>query len=70
MTKLFTVLFVATAMAFVACGPSAEEKAKIEAETKAKMDSLFNAASQSVSQSMDSVSTTMDSTAAAPATTK
>lgn len=70
MKKLFTVLFVATAMAFVACGPSAEEKAKIEAEAKAKMDSLFNAASQSVSQAMDSVATTPDSTAVAPATTK
>jgi len=71
MKKLFTVLFVATAMAFVACGPSAEEKAKIEAEAKAKMDSLFNAASQSVSQAMDSVAAVVpDSAATAPATTK
>jgi len=67
MKKLFTVLFVATAMAFVACGPSAEEKAKIEAEAKAKMDSIFNAASQSVNMAMDSVAATPDSVAA-PAT--
>lgn len=60
MKKLFTLLFVAGAMAFVACGPSAEEKAKMEADAKAKMDSLFNAASQSM---------TTDTTAAAPMTT-
>ena len=70
MKKLFTVLFVATAMAFVACGPSAEEKAKIEAEAKAKMDSLFNAASQSMTTTMDSTAVPMDSTATAPAETK
>lgn len=68
MKKLFTLLFVATAMSFVACGPSAEEKAKMEAEAKAKMDSLFNAASTSVTEAMDSVAATPDSTAAAPAT--
>jgi hypothetical protein len=69
MKKLFTLLFVAGAMSIVACGPSAEEKAKMEAEAKAKMDSLFNSASQSVSTAMDSMATAMpDSTAAAPAT--
>jgi hypothetical protein len=62
MKKLLTLLFIAGAMGIVACGPSAEEKAKMEAESKAKMDSLFNAASQSVSTSMDSVAT-HDSTA-------
>lgn len=69
MKKLFTVLFIAGAMSIVACGPNAEEKAKQEAESKAKMDSLFNAASQSVSTSADSVAH-VDSTAtpAAPAT--
>jgi hypothetical protein len=67
MKKLFTLLFVAAAMSFVACGPSAEEKAKMEAEAKAKMDSLFNAASQSMTT--DTMATAMpDSTAAAPAT--
>lgn len=69
MKKLFTLLFVAGAMSIVACGPSAEEKAKMEAEAKAKMDSLFNAASQSVTTAMDSMATAVpDSAAAAPAT--
>ena len=67
MKKLFTLLFIAGAMSIVACGPSAEEKAKMEAESKAKMDSLFNAASQSVSTSMDSVAT-HDSASVAPVT--
>lgn len=69
MKKLFTLLFVAGTMCFVACGPSAEEKAKMEADAKAKMDSLFNAASQSMT--MDSTAATPDSTTAtAPATTE
>jgi hypothetical protein len=67
MKKLFTLLFIAGAMSIVACGPSAEEKAKMEAESKAKMDSLFNAASQSVTTSMDSVAT-HDSTVVTPST--
>ena len=57
MKKLFTLLFVAVAMSIVACGPSAEEKTKMEAEAKAKMDSLFNAASQSMSTALDSAAT-------------
>jgi hypothetical protein len=70
MKKLFTLLFVAGAMSFVACGPSAEEKAKMEADAKAKMDSLFNAASQSMTT--DTTATAMPDTAAtaAPATTE
>jgi hypothetical protein len=69
MKKLFTLMFVAGTMCFVACGPSAEEKAKMEAEAKAKMDSLFNAASQSMT--MDTTAAAKpDSTAAAPATTE
>ncbi len=57
MKKLFAVLFVAVAMSIVACGPSAEQKAKMEAEAKAKMDSLFNAASQSMTTALDSTAT-------------
>lgn len=73
MKKLFTVLFIAGAMSIVACGPSAEEKAKMEASAKAKMDSLFNSASQSISTSLDSVKTKTDSiktTTTAPAEKK
>ena len=57
MKKLFSLLFIAGAMSIVACGPSAEQKAKDEAAAKAKMDSLFNAASQSVSTATDSTQT-------------
>ena len=70
MKKLFTLLFIAGAMSIVACGPSAEEKAKQEAESKAKMVSLFNAASQSVSTSADSTAAPADSTAAATPSTE
>ena len=67
MKKSVTLLFVAVAMSFAACGPSAEEKAKMEAQAKAKMDSLFNAASQSMSTALDSVSKATPAPAA-PAT--
>ncbi len=60
MKKALSLLFVATAMSFAACGPNAEEKAKMDADAQAKMDSLFNAASQS----MATDSTAMDSAAA------
>ncbi len=46
MKKVVALLFVAGALSIVSCGPSAEEKAKMEAEAKAKIDSLFNAASK------------------------
>ena len=44
---LLSMTFVA-ATALVACGPSAEDKAKQEALAKEKMDSLFNAAGESM----------------------
>jgi hypothetical protein len=59
MKKLFTLLFIAGAMSIVACGPSAADKAKMEAEAKAKMDSLFNAASKSVTTAMDTTAAKM-----------
>ena len=67
MKKLFSLLFVAGALSIVSCGPSAEEAAKMEAEAKAKMDSLFNAASAAVTTEVapDSTATAPDSTAAA-----
>lgn len=70
MKKAFTLVAVASMFSLVACGPSEEEKAKLEAEAKAKMDSLFNAASQSISTALDSASATEApaTTEAAPAT--
>ena len=68
MKKLFTLVAVAGMFTFVACGPSAEEKTKMEAEAKAKMDSLFNAASAAVSTEVAPDSTaTPDSAATQPA---
>jgi hypothetical protein len=52
MKKLFTLLFVATAMSFVACGPNAEQAAEEEAKAKAaeqaKMDSVLKFANESM----------------------
>jgi hypothetical protein len=67
MKKVLSLLFIAGAMNIVACGPSAEEKAKEEADAKAKMDSLFNAASQSMTTASDSI-TAAKPEATAPAT--
>ncbi len=66
MKKLFSLLFVAGALSIVSCGPSAEEAAKMEAEAKAKMDSLFNAASTAVTTEMPDSTATPDSAAATP----
>lgn len=67
MKKLFSLLFVAGALSIMSCGPSAEEAAKMEAEAKAKMDSLFNAASAAVTTDVapDSAATAPDTAAAA-----
>ena len=68
MKKVFSIIAVAVlATAFVACGPSAEEKAKMEERAKQIQDSI----SASISESMQNNETATDSTAApAPATTE
>lgn len=63
MKKFLSLLFIAGTMSIVACGPSAEDKAKMEAESKAKMDSLFNAASQSMTTTVDTTAMPTDSVA-------
>ncbi len=68
MKKVLSLLFIAGAMIIVACGPNAEEKAKMEADAKAKMDSLFNAASQSMTEATDSMAAATAPEATAPAT--
>lgn len=63
MKKVFAVCLAAGLMSLVACGPSAEEQAKKEAELKAQMDSLFNKAATDMNSTSDSVSTgTTDTT--------
>jgi hypothetical protein len=66
MKKVFSIVMVAAlATAFVSCGPSAEEKAKMEERAKQIQDSI----AASISESMQTAEPA-DSTAAAPATTE
>lgn len=66
MKKVFSIIMLAVvATSFVACGPSAEEKAKMEERAKQIQDSI----AASISESMQTAEPA-DSTAAAPATTE
>ncbi len=68
MKKVFSIIAVAfVAASFVACGPSAEEKAKMEENAKRTADSIANAISASMNEA--AVEPAADSTAAATATT-
>jgi hypothetical protein len=68
MKKFFSLLFVAGALSIISCGPSAEEQAKMEAEAKAKMDSLFNAASAATTEMAPADSMAKPDSAAAATT--
>ncbi len=70
MKKLVTLSFVAVTMSIVACGPSAEEKAKLEAQAKAKMDSLFNAAATQAAATIKDSTATPAPEATTPAATE
>lgn len=62
MKKFFALFIVAIFINLIACGPSAEDKAKQEADAKAKMDSLFHAAGENMisdSSSMSAADTAM-----------
>ena len=63
MKKIYLLFFAAGLVSLVACGPSAEEKAKLEAEAKAKMDSLFNVAGENMTA--DTTAAPADTTAKA-----
>lgn len=64
MTKLFSIIAVAIiATSVVSCGPSAEEKAKIEEQAKHTADSISAALSASLEGAMNEA-TAPDSTAA------
>jgi hypothetical protein len=60
MKKVFSLIAVALVATMVACGPSAEEKAKIEADLKAKADSI----TKSLEQAVNDASAPADTTAA------
>lgn len=67
MKKVFSIIAVAAlATSFVSCGPSAEEKAKMEERAKFMQDSIAAA----INTSMEAAATeaTPDSTAAAATT--
>ncbi|MDF2450493.1 MAG: hypothetical protein K0R26_2997 [Bacteroidota bacterium] len=69
MTKLFTIFAVAIiATSVVSCGPSAEEKAKIEEQAKHTADSISAALSASLEGAMNEA--TADTTTAPAATTE
>ena len=58
MTKLFSILAVAVlATTFVSCGPSAEEKAKMEESAKRAGDSISAALSESLNAAMETATT-------------
>lgn len=65
MKKVLSIIAVAVVATFVACGPSAEEKAKMEERAKFIQDSIAS----SISESMQTAEPVADSAAvAAPAT--
>lgn len=72
MKKVFSIIAVAVlATSFVACGPSAEEKAKMEEQAKRTADSISAALSASLEGAMNEAAATTDSAAAtAPAATE
>lgn len=67
MKKVLSILAVALVATFVACGPSAEEKAKLEENAKRQADSIAKALEASLSSAV-SEATTEDTTAAAATT--
>ncbi len=66
MKKVLSLIVVAAiATAFVSCGPSAEEKAKMEEQAKLTADSIAAALEASLKGAVDAAATTVDSAAAA-----
>ena len=61
MKKVLSIIAVAIVATFVACGPSAEEKAKMEERAKQIQDSI----AASITESMQTAEPVADSTAAA-----
>ena len=65
MTKLFSTIAVAIiATSMVSCGPSAEEKAKMEEAAKHAADSISAALSASLNTAMEETPVNFDSTGA------
>ncbi|MBP7809351.1 MAG: hypothetical protein KA163_08665 [Bacteroidia bacterium] len=64
MKKVLSILAVALVATFVACGPSAEEKAKAEEAAKLTADSIAKALEASLSSAVSEAAATVDSAAA------
>ncbi len=64
MKKVLSIIVVAVVATFVACGPSAEEKAKMEERAKQIQDSI----AASITTTMETPEATDSTAAAAPAT--
>jgi len=67
MKKVLALVMIAGMFSLVACGPSAEEKAKMEEAAKMQADSIAAAAQQAADQAAAAASqaaTTVDSAAA------
>jgi hypothetical protein len=71
MTKVFSIIAVAVlATTFVACGPSAEEKAKMEEQAKRTADSISAALSASLEGAMNEATAPVADSTTAPAATE
>ncbi len=71
MTKVFSIIAVAVlATSFVACGPSAEEKAKMEEQAKRTADSISAALSASLEGAMNEATAPAADSTTAPAATE
>ncbi len=64
MKKVMSILAVALVATFIACGPSAEEKAKAEEAAKMAADSIAKALEASLSSAVSEAAATVDSAAA------
>ncbi len=69
MKKVFSIIAVALVATMVSCGPSAEEKAKMEENAKRIADSIAAAATAAIEQAATEAApaTTDSAAAAAPA---
>jgi len=64
MKKVFSIIAVALFATMVACGPSAEEKAKAEEQAKATADSIAKALEASLNTAVEEAAAPVDSAAA------
>lgn len=67
MKKVFSIIAVAAVATFVACGPSAEDKAAAEERAKFVQDSIAAAVSASMEEAAPAADSAAPAEAAAPA---